>query len=905
MEGDRDRPRLPLVAALILRAYPPAFRARHGEQIALFLAAERQEAGDRGPLPGLRYWSVACLDLVLGVARTRLAARKADALAAARSTMRSETLRTERNTMDHLKQDLRYAGRSLARRPGWTLAAALTLALGIGASTAIFSLVNGVLLSPLPFADSERLVSMGVFVPESGRSRNVVSFPVYEAIRDAEDATTGLGCYSVLPATVDFGAGAERMDAGILSSPALEALGTLPAAGRLFQDADDLEDATPTALLSHALWQQRFGGDPSAVGRVIHIDETPTEIVGIMPPSFVFPDQDTRFWVSMAGQARMESRHYLSLIGRYRPGVEPGSAAARLGAIRLDVPTGSPGELRTVGVATQSFLETLVGDIAPQLMLFLLAVGAVLVIGCINVANLTLGRAATRGQELSLRVALGAGRLRLVRQLLTESLLLGLLGGAMGLVVAVAVDRGLLALAADQIPRGGSPGIDVRAFAFVLGLSSVVGIAIGLLPALHASRPDVRGTLGTAVRGGTGSRTSHRLRGVLAVAQIALAATLLTNAGAVTSSLERLVSVDTGLDTEGVLSFRPMLTRDYDTLERRRAFYRDLDQRLRAVPGVVEVGFTATAPFGGSRIAEEILVDGQPRPASEDDEVLADVQIVDPRFFETVGLDARIGRLFADRDARSSAPVAVVNETLARQFFGDGQAAIGGRVVVGIDAYLRTVEIVGVVPDIRPYRLTREIQPMVFEVMHRSHEEWEARPSLVVQTRDTRVESVMAAIPEVVRAIDPTIPIARMFSFDSRLDGQLVLPRLRMRVMAVFAVSALFLAVVGVYGLMTFFALERTREIGIRLALGAKRWQILAWLGRRGAAITGFGLVLGILGARASARLLEGHLFELETFDPRIFALSALFLGVAAWVAVMLPARRASRLDPVETLRSE
>lgn len=890
-------PRPSLLVTLLVRLLPASFRRRYGEQLLLHLSEERREARYQGRFGGLRFWPATTADFLRTALRLRHQQRHAiDHAAARRPPSRS-------HTMDHLARDLRHAHRALLRRPAWTLAAATTLAIGIGATSAIFGLVRGVLLAPLPYPESDRLVSVRAYLPDQGRTRGSVSYPVFETIRDAEDATTGLGCYSVRSSTVDLGGGAERMTGAVASSDVLRALGVSPTTGRLLQAEDDLAQSPPTVVLSHGLWQERFGGDPDVVGRIVDMGEEPTEVVGVMPQGFVFPDRGVRFWRSMAGMPRRPTAHYLSMIGRLAPEVDAETAFARLGGIRLEVPTGAPGRMGTIGLATQRFLESLVGEIRPQLMLFVLAVGAMLAIGCVNVVNLMLGRAAAREHEMSLRAALGADRTRLIRLLLTETVLLGLVGGVLGLAVMLAVERGLLALASDQLPRGGSPGIDLRVFAFSLALSVTVGAIVGLVPALRASRPQAGGALGSGGRGILGSSRSHRLRAGMAVAQIALAAMLLSNAGLLTISLARLSGVETGLSTENVLTFRPALGSAYDTSEKGFAFFRATEERLRALPGTRAVALIATAPFGGGHIGERMVIAGRPEPGSPEEEQVADVQVVSSAFFDLLGLRATVGRTLDTRDEIGPPRAAVINTTLARSHFGSPGAALGRSLDVGQDDRLRRLEIVGVVPDIRPYSLVRPVAPMVFEPLGEASDEWRFASLLVRAEPDTT--ALAAAIPQIIRDIDPAVPVTGLASLGARLGHQLALPRLRMRVLTVFAGSALLLALIGVYGVMSSLAVERTREIGVRLALGARRGHILHWLGRHGVAITAAGLLLGAFGARASSRFLDSYLFQLQAFDLRVAGTTVLLLALAALTAVYLPARRASRLDPVDTLRAE
>ncbi len=886
---------------LLMRAYPGWFRQRYGGEMACILLSERQDERYRSPWGGLRYWGDVLSDILAGATGMRFK-RLANRLKAHPPANRNPKHRGTH--MDKLRQDLIYALRTLARRPGWTLAAVATLALGIGATTAIFSLVNDVLLRPLPYPQPERLVTLQAYLPQAKRTRGSVSYPVSEIIAEAQQVAEPFGRFSTRAYTVDLGSGAERMNSCMASWEVFDALQVQPLMGRLFQAEDDQVGAPDTVLLSHGLWQERFGGDSEIVGTTLQIDERPHTVIGVMPEGFVFPGHRLRFWISMAAQPRPPTTHYLSTLGRLKPGLSEEQARAQLETLLLEVPTGAPGSMGNIGVQLTTLLDLLVGDVRPQLLIFLGAVATVLLIGCLNVVNLMLSRSAARQRELALRCALGAGRRRLVRQMVTEATALGLAGGLLGAILSVVISRALIALAPGQLPRTDTLGIDAASIAFAVALSLAVGILIGLWPALRHSRPDLKRSLHEGARGAAGSLQHHRLRAVLVVAQVGLALTLLVNAGLLLRSFDALASVSTGFQTQGLLTFRPALPRSrYGEPAQAKAFHQELLQRLRALPEVASATFTATVPFSGSHIGEAFLIEGWQDPQNRRDAIVADVQAVGPDFFKVLGIDPLQGRVFSDADREGTPRAAVVNQTLVRQFLSDSDP-IGRRIRLGERDRQRWLEIVGVVPDIRPYRLTREIRPMVYEAILQGDLFWSFSGQMI-RTRTPDAAALAPAVREIFRSIDPGVPITGLASMQTRVDTNLSQPRFRALLLSAFSVTALLLSVIGVYGVMAYGVVQRRQEIGVRMALGAASPQILRWIGWRGTRLTAAGLLLGLAGSFATTRLLESYLFEMTPYDKASFVLALIVLAASALLATYLPAHRASRIDPVEALRWE
>lgn len=882
----------------LMRAYPAFFRQRYSSEMVRILADERDHARYQGLWGSIRYWGDILIDILVGAARMRIRAARANAAKAGRRD------RQRGETMDRLFQDLRYAVRTLTLRPGWTLAAVATLALGIGATTAIFSLVDHVLLRPLPYPEPERLVTLQAYSPRLGRTRGAVSYPVSTIIAQSQQVVDRLGLFGTGRNSVEIGAAAaELMLGGIVSWEVLDALAVPPMLGRGFQEEDDRPGAADKVLLSYGLWKERFAADPEVLGRSLRIGEKPHAIIGVMPPGFGFPQRDVRYWVPMSAQPRVESYHYLETLGRLRTGLSAAQADAQLRSLQLTVPSGAPGRTEEIGIRVATLLDWTVGEVRPQLLLFLGAVAVVLLIACLNVVSLMLSRSAQRARELALRSALGAGRGRLVRQILTEATLLGLSGGLLGSLLSVGISRTLLALAPIDLPRSESWTTDGVLPAFAVALSLAVGVLIGIWPALRSSRPNLSRGLQLGGRTSAGDTRQPRLRAALVVVQIGLALTLLVNAGLLLRTFEGLASADPGFSTASILAIRPALPMSrYSGEGLARQFFADLLERIRALPQVETAAATATVPFGGGQISETLMLEGETiEEAREKPSV--DVQVVEPEFFRVLAVSPLRGRILSSTDREGAPGVVLVNETFVRQLL-EGEEALGRRIRLGDHGRERWSEIVGVVPDIRPYRPNREILPMVFESADQDRDYW-LFSGILIRTRTTAPEGLVPQMREIVRGLDAGVPLAGVTPLRQRFDRLLTHPRFRAWLLSAFGISALLLAVIGVYGVVSNDVVQRRREIGVRLALGARRSQILNWVGLRGARLAAFGLALGLLGSLASTRLLESYLFGVAAYDTATFALSSAVLLAAAMAAGYLPARHAGRIDPVDALRCE
>jgi putative ABC transport system permease protein len=808
---------------------------------------------------------------------------------------------------DRLVQDIRYSLRTLLREPGWTLAALLTLGLAIGATTAIFGVVNAVLLRPLPFEDPAELVAFQPWSTEEQESSPVTSLPIFAAWSRAQDVFSGFGAYAGAVAIVDIGEGAEYLSGRRASAGFFPALGVEPAIGRTFRAEEDAAGSEPVIVLGHGLWQQRFGGDPSIVGETIRIDELPHTIIGVMPEDFAFPDA-ADFYVSLARGPRTGSTWFLRPIGRLRDGLTFEQAEARLLAQTVTVPAEEEREESAWRARIFPLQAELVGDVRPLLMIFLAAVSAVLLIACINVANLMMARAAARQREHSVRVALGAGRWRLARQLITESTLLSLAGGAIGALIALALTRVLVAATPSTIPRQEQIGIDAAALSFTLGLAFVVGLAVGLAPAFRASRLDLAPGLGDGARGLSAGRAQQRLRASLVIAQVALAMVLLTGSGLLLRSFAGLLGVERGYDVDNVLAFSIALPGSaYPELDDKARFHGEALDRLRALPGVQAAALAGRLPYSGfsmydyapEGLEEPVGDENEPEGAGPDPLAgTAQVEFVTADFFATLAVPLLAGRGFDRRDGSGGAETVVVNEMLARRHWPQG-GAVGRRLTL---EDMGSFEIIGVVSDARFLSLAREPMPQVY--LPYAGGRWEFGMSAFVRTAGDPL-ALAGPVRRLFVEMDDRVALAQMGSLESRMWRSVAMPRFRTLLIGTFGLAALILAVVGVYGVMAYAVTQRWRELGIRKALGADRRAVVAAIMARGLGLTAIGLLLGLWGAWVAAGTLESYLFGIEARDPLTFAGALALLAAASLIASLIPACRASRVDPVIALRAE
>ena len=819
--------------------------------------------------------------------------------------------------IDVLRHDLRFAVRALRRRPGFAAVVVGTLALGIGANSAIFSVVNGVLLRPLPYQRPAEVVTLWMRWP--GNAHGELSQPEYWDLGEQSRSFTRLAAFADGSLTLTGAGEPERLRAGFASAGALPLLGVAPALGRNFGPEDDLPGRPPVVLLSDGLWRRRFAADPGVVGRTLRLDDAPATVIGVMPPGFQLPTHyagaGMEIWAPLQLDPAIDRSergwHWVKVLGRLRSGVDIATASAEVTTLARRMRETYPNEYKPSfsGFAVVA-AEDLVGDVRPAILVLLGAVGLLLLITCANVASLLLARGEARQREVAVRTALGAGTGRLVGQLLTESLVLALAGGMLGLVVADWGVRALVAAAPPTLPRLDAIGTDRWVLGFTVLLTAATGVIFGLMPALAAARPDLTAALAEGGRGGS-SAGRQRFRRGLVVAQIALALMLVTSAGLLLRSFVRLRGVDPGFDPRGLLTAELQLSPvRYDTPARVRAFYSELVRRVEEIPGVRSAAAVRALPMTGRlEIGDwSFVVEGRhadpPVPA---DRIAADWQSLTPHYFQTLRIPVLQGRAFEDTDRLGAPGVVMVNRTLARLAWPGGNP-LGQRILLGgggADSVWRTV--VGIVGDVRHRGLSAEPRPEMY-LPHAQFPAGTAEPSRTMRLV-LRAGGDPAGLAGPVRTalagLDPDVPLVEVQTMEDALGSWAAERRLTLMLVGAFAVLALALGAVGVYGVMAHLVVQRTREFGIRIALGALPREILTLVFAQGAWLTGLGVVAGLAGALAATRLLTGLLYGVPPTDPVTFAATAATLLLVAAVAALLPALRATRTDPVEALRAE
>jgi predicted permease len=804
-------------------------------------------------------------------------------------------------------RDLRYGLRTLRRSPGFTAVATLTLALGIGANTAIFSIVDAVLLRPLPFPDSDRLALIWATDTRAGDREDVASYPDFEDWKAQSASFSSLAAFTTRSLAISGGGEAALVPAMQVSPGFFETLGIAPAFGRSFQPGEERPAAPRVAVLGDGLWKARFGGRPDVLGQTVRMNEETTTIVGVMPPGVkISPGPAEQVYVPLL---RDESRShgFLRVVGRLQPHVSFARAQSEMDLVTARLAQRYPRSNRNVGASVVPLVNAVVGKLRPGLLIFLGVVTLVLLIACANVANLALARSASRQKEIAVRAALGAGRRRIVQQLLTESVVLALAGGALGLLLSSWTARLLVAVLTKSfpVPRIEGTGTDARVLAFTLAVSVATGVLFGLAPALAAASPDLQDGLRESSRTATGGGRARRVRGALVVAETALALVLLAGAGLLLKSLMALRSTAPGFQADNLLVVDFWLPRvRFASFPERWRFFEAVMARVGAVPGVRSTALVASLPLGGGWDSLQFHIPGRPDPAPAKG-FNANFNIVSAGYFRSMGIPVLTGREFGAEDSANTPGVVVVNETAARRFW-PGESPVGRQIVLptGEDPGPTVMlNVVGEVQDVRQAGLGIAPRPEIFLHYMQPGPPW---PWLSVVARTSEDAGALAGVVKAAAAaVDREVPIAQVRTMDAVLAASLAQPRVYAALLGAFASLALALAAVGLYGVVSYTVAQRTHEMGIRMALGADRHDLVGLVLRQGVLLSLAGIGIGLLGALAVTRLLTHLVPSVRPGDPLTLAAVAALLVAVAVAASVLPARRASRIDPIVALRHE
>jgi putative ABC transport system permease protein len=816
--------------------------------------------------------------------------------------------------MSTLWQDIRYAARTLRLNPGYTAVVIATLALGIGANAAIFSVADTVMLRSYAYPGMDRIVALNEMV-RSGEQMSI-AWPTYQDWKARNQSFEYLGLFRGAAANLTGDGQPERLAAAVASSDLFGAMGIPPLLGRTLSAEDDTPGGARVAVISERLWRGRFAGDPSIVGRAITLNGEPHVIVGVMPRAMRFPSRLTDVWLPIGPVVPTfpQSRGVhpgLFGIARLKSGVSYEQAVADMDRVARTIEEENPGSNKNVAVAMVPYFEQIVRNIRPTLKVLIGAVGFVLLIGCANLANLMLARAERRHREIAVRAALGAERRRIVQQLLTESLMLAAIGGALGVLLAAWLVKLFVASRPVTIPRIDLVSVDGRVIAFAAALSIATGILFGLVPALRASAPDLLSSLKQGGRGG--SAPSRRLRSALVVIEVALALVLVTGAGLMIRSFGKLMAIPTGFDPEGVVTMRLTLPpAKYADLTRWLAFHDDLVRRVSAIGGVTAAGINSAVPLEGGGSEAGVVVEGQPMPQPGQIGTTSLFQAASPDYFRAMGIALVRGRWFTERDGRSAPKVVIVDESLARKLFPNGDE-LGKRIAfefrhdpVNPDPKWR--EIVGVVQHVRHYGIASE-PPFVqlytpLDQLPGYYEERHPTMSLFVRT-SLPIETLTGAIRREVSQIDRDIPVYGIETMKTYVRQNTEQPRLSVILLSGLGALAMLLAVIGIYGVVSYSVAQRTQEIGVRMALGATRRDVLRMVVGQAFTLIAAGIVIGVAGSLALGSTLRSMLYEMSPRDPATLAAIAAVLAIVGVIASVMPARRATRVDPLIALRAE
>ena len=858
----------------LLRVYPASFRAEYGDEMRAIWARRRRDASG---VSVTLLWIAALFEVLSNAAAIH---------------------------WDILRQDLRYAVRTLASSPGFALTAILVLALGVGANTAAFSVTDFVLIRPLPFPDPGRLVNLWEKLP--GYSRMELSPANYLDWRQMSQSFDAMGAYWNIAVNLVGQGDPEHLEAAGVTADLFSALGAQPMMGHGFTPAEDREGAPGTVLLSYQLWQGLFGGDPEVVGKGVRLDDEPFEIIGVMPRDFHFPSRDTLLWMPMRFHEhdpdfRDRTNNYLSVVARLKPGIPVARARAEMVTIASRLEKQYPDENKQ----TSADVIPLRDELSQQSRLLLLALSGaalcVLLIACANLANLLMARGLARQKELAVRAAIGAGRERLVRQLITESLVLALLGGALGVLVAAAAVPLLARLVPTSLPIAQTPSVDLRVLLFAAAASILTGLGFGVFPALRACRSSDFSALREGARAGGGRK--ERLRSALVMAEVMASMVLLVSAGLLIKALWRIQGIDPGFRASGVLTLKTALPMPkYEKTAARAEFYTRVISAATALPGVSGAAYISFLPMTMTGGVWAVNVAGQPEEAGRNGAHTASLRYVTPGFFATMGIPLDRGRDVSDSDTLDSTWVAVVSESFVRRYWPH-QDPLGRHFKMAFSD--RTV--VGIAADIHVRGLDRASEPQVYIPYRQAKDGWligYAPKDLVIHS-SAAPSALLPAVRQIVHSADPEQPISNVRTMADIVDDQTASRVAQVRVLGAFAVIAFLLAGIGIHGLLAFAVSRRTQEIGVRIALGARPGGIVGMIVRQGAWLAVAGTVPGMVLAYAAGRAIQGILAGVEPGDGITFACAIGLCLVMTILGSLLPAMRAVRIDPMQAIRSE
>jgi putative ABC transport system permease protein len=802
--------------------------------------------------------------------------------------------------VEHLVKDIRYAVRTLARAPGFTATVVGTLALGIGANTAIFSVVHAVLLTPPPYESPGELVMVWEqFLPRN-RTQNVISPRNFRAWQEQNEAFSGIAAMFESGRNLTGEGDPQVVSVGFVSTNLFEILGVRPLLGRVLRPEEMNPANSRVVVLDFGFWQRQFGADPNVLGRTLTLQDASYQIVGIMPEGFDFPSEPDMWSPLALSPPNWESTgRFLTSVARLRPGVNVVQAQASMDGLAARLTEQWPNANDGWGINLVPLQEQVAGGIRPALLVLLGAVGVVLLIACANVANLLLGRAAVRGKEMAIRSALGAGQSRLMRQLLTESAVLTALAVGVGLVVAHAAVSALGAFGPSDIPRLDAIGLNGRVLGFTLAIAGFTGMAFGLMPALHLSKSDAQSALKVGGKTSGGS-SSHRLRGLLVVAEISLALVLLVGAGLLIRSFQRMLDVELGFEPDGVLSMEVQLpSARYNTATRWVQFFSDVIDRIETLPQVEAASAISFLPLDGLGSATSFTVDDLPVPAPADRPV-ADVRAVHHDFFSAMGITLLQGRWFdgTEREDAEMLPI-VISKSMADRFWPNVNP-LGKTIAMPWNGLMHG-EVVGVVGDVRHMGLETTPRSKIYW----SHRQFPYSFMSVIVRTNVDPMNVLPAVQEQLWALDPQLPVSDVRTMDERLGATYAQRRFNMWLLGGFAAVALILACVGIYGVMSYAVAQRTHELGLRIALGATPGEVLRVVVGKGLALTLGAVAVGLVVAFAVTRMMASLLFEVGALDPLTFLSVAVLLSGVAVAACWMPARKATRVDPMVALRTE